>query len=148
MPKLAFLLLLFISYGVFAQKKPLDHSVYDGWQNIGERLLSNDGKYVAFTVNPQEGDGMLIIKATDGTNIATIARGYGASIAENSRFLVCRIKPTFTETREAKIKKKRPDEMPKDSLAIVDLSSGSITKVARIKSFKVPDIFAVPSPFS
>ena len=139
MRKLAFLLLLFISYGVLAQKKPLDHSVYDGWQNIGERLLSNNGKYVAFTVNLQEGDGMLIIKASDGTNKATIARGYGASITDNSQFLVCRIKPTFTETRDAKIKKKKPDEMPKDSLAIVDLSSGAISKVARIKSFKVPD---------
>lgn len=131
--------LLFIGTVLLAQKKPLDHSVYDGWQNITERLLSDNGKYIAFTVNPQEGDGQLIIKTIDGSTIAEIARGYNASITDDSRFLVCRIKPTFAETRDARIKKKRPDDMPKDSLAIVDLNSGKITTIARIKSFKVAD---------
>jgi len=131
--------LLLLATVVFAQKKPLDHSVYDGWQSIAERTISNDGKYIAFTVNPQEGDGTLMIKTADGITRANIARGYGMNITDNSQFLVCRIKPLFSETRNARIKKKRPDEMPKDSLAIVDLSTGNITKLARIKSFKIPD---------
>ncbi|TXT34563.1 MAG: peptidase S9 prolyl oligopeptidase active site domain-containing protein [Chitinophagaceae bacterium] len=131
--------LLLLATVAFAQKKPLDHSVYDGWQNIVERTISNDGKYIAFTVNPQEGDGTLMVKTADGATKAIIARGYGMSIADNSQFLVCRIKPLFSETRDARIKKKRPDEMPKDSLAIVELSTGKITKIARIKSFKIPD---------
>ncbi|MDP1842792.1 MAG: hypothetical protein Q8K64_05175, partial [Sediminibacterium sp.] len=131
--------LLLLATVAFAQKKPLDHSVYDGWQNIVERTISNDGKYIAFTVNPQEGDGTLMVKTADGATKAIIARGYGMSIADNSQSLVCRIKPLFSETRDARIKKKRPDEMPKDSLAIVELSTGKITKIARIKSFKIPD---------
>jgi dipeptidyl aminopeptidase/acylaminoacyl peptidase len=132
-------LLFFVKSALFAQKKPLDHSVYDGWQNIAERLLSNDGKYVAFTVTPQEGDGTLFVKTTEGTAKAEIARGYGASITDNSKFLVCRIKPFFADTRDARIKKKKPEDMPKDSLAIVELASGKVTKIARIKSFKVAD---------
>lgn len=134
-----FLLLVAISFSIAAQKKPLDHSVYDGWQNIGERLVSNDGKFIAFTVNPQEGDGELWVKKPDGSTIAQIARGYGAAITDNSGFLVCRIRPFFKETREARIKKRRPDDMPKDSLAIVELNTGKVTRVARIKSFKIPD---------
>ncbi len=136
---LPFLVLLFLSISVIAQKKPLDHTVYDGWQNITERMLSNDGKHISFIVAQQEGDGNLFIKKTDGTTVASIARGYGASITDDSRFLICRIRPLFAETREARIKKKKPDEMPKDSMAIVELNTGNITKVARIKSFKVAD---------
>ncbi|MFY8024235.1 MAG: alpha/beta hydrolase family protein [Sediminibacterium sp.] len=138
-----FIVLLFLGITSYGQKKPLDHSVYDGWQNIAERLISDDGKFIAFTVTPQEGDGLLYIKKKDGSNVAEIARGYNANITDNSRFLICRIKPFFKDTREAKIKKKRPEEMPKDSLAVVDLLSGKITKVAQVKSFKIADEQAV-----
>lgn len=134
-----FIVLLLLSVASYAQKKPLDHSVYDGWQNIAERLISDNGNFIAFTVVPQEGDGHLYIKRKDGTSIAEIARGYNANITDNSQFLICRIKPFFKDTRDAKIKKKRPDEMPKDSLAIVDLNSGKISKVAQVKSFKIAD---------
>ncbi|MEN9598649.1 MAG: hypothetical protein RL596_960, partial [Bacteroidota bacterium] len=30
----SFLVMLGITVSAFAQKKPLDHTVYDGWQNI------------------------------------------------------------------------------------------------------------------
>jgi len=36
--------LLFTFDFLLSQKKPLDHTVYDIWQNIGERMISNDGK--------------------------------------------------------------------------------------------------------
>jgi dipeptidyl aminopeptidase/acylaminoacyl peptidase len=126
-----------------AQKKPLDHGVYDGWQSIGERLISNNGQFVAYTVTPQEGNAELVIHHTGASNtqgpIAKIARGYNAVITEDSRFLVCRIKPFFADTRQARIKKKRPDEMPKDSLAIVELGKDSVWRFARVKSFKTPE---------
>ena len=58
---LVVLIVLLFAYPSFAQKKTIDHSVYDGWQNIGERSISNNGKYVVYAVNPQEGDGTLVI---------------------------------------------------------------------------------------
>ena len=47
---------------IMAQKKPLDHSVYDSWQSIGQKLISNDGKWVVYTIDPQEGDNELVIQ--------------------------------------------------------------------------------------
>lgn len=134
---LAFLLLPGIS--VLAQKKPLDHSVYDSWESIGERVISNDGKYVAYAVTPQEGDGVVYLQSTTGDYKVTIPRGYSISISEDNRFLVCRIRPFYKDTRDARIKKRRPDEMPKDSLAFIELGTTNITKVPRIKSYKIPD---------
>ena len=123
----------------FAQKKPLDHSVYDGWQNIGERAISNDGKWVVYTVNPQEGDNELVVTSGDGQYKKSVPRGYGAVITEDSRFVVFKIKPFFKETREARIKKKKPDEMPKDSLGIIEFGKDSLWKTARVKTFKTPE---------
>ena len=41
---------------LFSQKKPLDHSAYDGWKNLQNTAINNDGKVVATLIAPQEGD--------------------------------------------------------------------------------------------
>ncbi len=122
-----------------AQKKPLDHTVYDGWQSIGERMISNDGKWVVYTINVQEGDNELVIQSSDAKYKKTVARGYQAVITEDSRFVVFKIRPLYKEIREARIKKKKPDEMPKDSFAVVEPGKDSVNKVAKVKSYKTPE---------
>jgi dipeptidyl aminopeptidase/acylaminoacyl peptidase len=129
---------LLLSLSLLAQKKPLDHSVYDGWQSIGERAISNNGKFVAYTVTPQEGDGMLVIQATDNSFKKEIPRGYNVTISQDSRFVIFKIRPFFKETREARIKKKRPDDMPRDSLAIIEPGKDSVVKIARVKTYRTP----------
>jgi dipeptidyl aminopeptidase/acylaminoacyl peptidase len=135
---LVFCLMGFVNF-LSAQKKPLDHTVYDSWQSVGDRLLSNDGKYILFNITPQEGDANLILQSVSGNYKKEFARGYAAEFSEDSRFLIFKIKPTFKETRDAKIKKKKPEEMPKDSLAYIELGKDSIVKIPRIKSFKLPE---------
>ncbi|MBX3257855.1 MAG: S9 family peptidase [Chitinophagaceae bacterium] len=140
MRKIFLVILLCINTVLFAQsKKPLDHSVYDGWQSIGEKKISNDGKWIAYVVNVQEGDGVLQIQSADQTYKKSIDRGYSLFFTEDSRFLVCKIKPLYADTRQARIKKKTPDDFPKDSLAIIELGKDSIFKTARVKSFRVPE---------
>lgn len=121
-----------------AQKKPLDHSVYDSWQHIGERLISNDGKWVVYTIDPQEGDNELVIQSPQGNYKKTIPRGFNAVITEDSRFVVFKIKPFYKDTREARIKKKKTEDFPKDSLAVVELGKEEIWKAERIRGFKTP----------
>src|SRR5512138_1972477 len=130
---------LFTFHVLLAQKKPLDHTVYDSWQSIGERMISNDGKWVVYSINPQEGDNELIIQSSDAKYKKTIARGYNAVITEDSRFAVFKIKPFYKDTREARIKKRKPDEMPKDSFAVVELGKDSVYKVAKVKTYKTPE---------
>ena len=114
---LFFLSLFLMISPSFAQKKPLDPSVYDGWQHIGERVLSADGKYIAYTVVPQEGDGHLYIRATGDSYAKEIPRGANVSFTGDGRWAVFQIHPYFKDTREARIKKKTPEQMPKDTLA-------------------------------
>ncbi|MBL0183816.1 MAG: S9 family peptidase [Chitinophagaceae bacterium] len=140
MQKLFSLLFLLIAISGIAQnKKPLDHSVYDGWKSIGERMISNDGKYIVYAVNPQEGDGELMIQNASGQYKKIIARGYGAVITEDSRYVVFKIKPIFQETRQAKIKKKKPDDMTKDSIGILELGKEEVVKMPRVKGFKTAE---------
>jgi len=139
MKKLLFPFLLFIAITAIAQKKPLDHTVYDGWKSIGERMISNDGSFVVYTVNPQEGDGELVIQNPKTKYKKVVARGYNAVITEDSKFLIFKIKPFFQDTRQAKIKKKKGEDIPKDSLAIIELGKDSIIKITRTKGYKTPE---------
>ncbi|MFZ4057936.1 MAG: prolyl oligopeptidase family serine peptidase, partial [Ferruginibacter sp.] len=122
------------------QKKPLDHTLYDGWKSVGERQISNDGKFIVYAINPQEGDGELIIeKFEDSRYHKVIPRGNAAVITDDSKYVIFKIKPVFQETRQAKIKKKKADEMVKDSIGILELGTDSVIRVSRIKSFKAPE---------
>lgn len=129
---------------LLAQKKVLDHSVYDSWQSIGEKQISNNGEVVTYTIVPQEGDGCLWIRKYNTQKqqwdtIDSVPRGYQAKITNDAAFVVCKIKPLYQQIREAKIKKLKPENMPKDSMAIINIQTGSITKVAAVQSFLLPE---------
>jgi dipeptidyl aminopeptidase/acylaminoacyl peptidase len=140
MNKIAAFIFAFLPFFVIAQnKKVITHADYDQWESVGERYISNNGNFVVFTVNPQEGDGRLEIKTLNGKTIKVVPRGYNATISNDEKFVFFKIKPLFKDTRDAKIKKKKPDEMPKDSLAIYEIATDSLQKIPKVKSFKTSE---------
>ena len=134
------LLLLISCFSVKAQnKKPLTHAVYDGWKSVGEKAISNNGRYIVYTIVPQEGDGLLVINDMVNGKNREMERGYAPVISQDNRYVVFKIKPRYQDTRQARIKKKKPEEMPKDSMAIIVLGTDSIIKIPLIKTFKTPE---------
>lgn len=122
----------------YAQKKSLDHSAFDQWQSIGERYLSADGNWLAYTVNLQEGDGFLVIQSSKTNQQWQVPRGYQASFSHDSRYLVARIKPFFKDLRTARIQKKAVADFPKDSLYILELTRNHEQRIPEIKSYQMP----------
>ena len=139
MKRICSLCLLLLTIAVQAQKKTLDHSVYDQWQSIKDVVLSNDGNWMAYTITPQEGDGVLLVKKLNNNQVFKIERGTQLQFTENNGFAIAKIKPTFLETRQAKIAKKKPEDMPKDSLLIIDLASNEVNKIPSVKSFQLAE---------
>ena len=122
-----------------AQKKPLDHSVYDDWQSVSRTSVTKNGGYAIYSISPQEGDGTLTIANLKNGATSTVNRGYNQQLSYDDSWVVSLIKAPFAETREAKIKKKKADEMPKDSLAIISIQSSKVEKIPYVKSFKLPE---------
>ncbi len=136
MKKILAILSLIIGFSAYA-KKPLDHTCFDDWKKVTNHCLSNDGKWAAFSINPQEGDGVLTLRNTSSGKEIKIPRGSGIKFTADSRWAVANIIPLFKDTRQAKIDKKKNFEMPQDSLAIIDLSKVSVTKIPLVKGFKI-----------
>jgi len=135
---LSLTLLLFASV-CSAQKKPLDHTVYDSWESISSKKLSANGNWAAYVISRQQGDGHLYLASLAGNTRLKIPRAEGLEFSADGKYAAFFIKPLYAEIREAKIKKKKADEMPKDTLGIVDLTSMAVTKVPRVRSFSLPE---------
>lgn len=122
-----------------AQKKPLTHDVYDGWKSIASTTLSKDGKWLGYRITPQEGDDLLEIQNIETKEILQIERVSRFMFTSNSDFAMAEVKPEFQKVRELKIAKTSAKDMPKDSLYLIELATGNINKVARVKNFQLPD---------
>lgn len=120
---------------VQAQKKPLDHSVYDSWQSITSPQISDRGNVLTYLISPQQGDTTLVIRQNRNGREIRIPRGCKARISADEHFVICTIKPLFSVIRQARIKKTKTEKMPKDSLAIINLTNGKIKKFRDIESF-------------
>ncbi len=118
-------------------KKPLDHDAFDSWQYVRVTSLSNNGRWAAYEVNHQEGDGMLTFRNTATGKCINIPRGYRPRFTANSEWGAALIKPLFADTRKAKIDKKKGFDRPQDSLAIVNLRTGNVLKVPRVINFRL-----------
>jgi len=136
MKKLLVLTAVFFSLAAFGQKPSLDHSVYDNWKTVSAPVILNDGSWSYYQVTPQEGDRVLYVyNLATGTKYS-IDRGASPQFNNAGTKLVCKIAPLFQETRQAKIDKVKSDEMPKDTLAILDLVTGHVEKYPTLTSFK------------
>ena len=140
MRKISFLLMCaFITTLAYAQKKPLDHSVYDSWKSISGASVPRNGDILIYNINPGEGDTELVIEDIRTGKKTVVPRATRAKLSEDGTKVVAVIKPLFEQTRQAKIKKAKKDDMPKDSLAIIDVKTGKVEKFANLKSHGTPD---------
>lgn len=131
-------LLLISSALISAQKKVLDHTVYDGWKSLTNVNISHDGKISTALISPQEGDTTLVIRNNVSNKSLEIERINRYALSPDGAYTVGLLKAPFADRRQARIDKKKGDDVPKDSLVIVNNANFSVQKIANVKSFKTP----------
>lgn len=123
----------------FAQKKPLDHSDYDSWRSAAGASLSSDGKYLAYGAKPAVGDGELFLVNLETNQSTTYPRGTSQRFTRDGKFLIFTVVPAEADLEKARKEKKKPEEMPKNSLTIVNLASGTSRVIGRVQSVSIGD---------
>lgn len=109
--------------------------MYDQWESIGERIVADNGQWIAFVKAVQEGDNELIIRAVNSTQTYSVPRGYNPQFTADGRYAVALVRPFFAANREARIKKKKPEDFPKDSICVINLVNGGMTVKPNIKAY-------------
>ena len=120
-------------------KKPITHDVYDNWRSIQDTKLSDDGTRLVYALVAQEGDGELVARNLKTGAELRQPRGHDPALTPDGRFVVYVVAPPQADIAKAKKEKKKPEEMPKAGLGILDLSSGAALTFERVKSFKLPE---------
>ena len=142
--------------------RPLAHSDFDSWRSIATPQLSHDGRWLAYSFMPQDGDGELVVRevatgkehrvpvgalpppavppADENPNpeAGPVVRNIRIAFTGDSRFAVASTHPAKADLAAARRAKKKPDEQPKGGLVVVQLASGAVTRIADVKSFQVP----------
>jgi dipeptidyl aminopeptidase/acylaminoacyl peptidase len=149
-------------FGLAAEtKRPLTHQDFDGWRSIGATpVLSRDGQWLAYSFMPLEGDGEVVLRELTTSRELRVPvgalpappvtssdanperpaprRDVGIMLTSDSRFAVATIFPTQAETQQARREKRKPEEMPREGLAIIALSTGNVVRVPSVKNMQVP----------
>ena len=145
-------------------KRALTAQDFDSWRSLQGSTISRDGKFVAFVMQPQDGDGELFVKNTATGAEWRSPRGYRPptpppdasdpaatqaflaqgrllrpTFSADSKYLFFNIEPNKAEILKARKDKKRPDDFPKNALGIMDLSTGQVIKIERVKNYQVPE---------
>lgn len=108
--RVSFLLAFALSVSLEAQR-PLSHDDYDGWKSLRGTIVSQDGAWVAYQIEPQWGDGVLEVRNTTNNTVYTHARGGGPRFSADSRFCVFTVSKSKVEERQKKV-----DELRKKAL--------------------------------
>ena len=136
-----------------AGKKPITQDVYDLWRVIQSPSLSPDGRWAAYTVTPQVGDGEVIARATAAATEHRVSRGFTgrahltppnvdsgftappAQWSADSRvlaFMTYAPRAEFERARAAR----RPN--PRAWLSLLSVADGQVTRIERVRSFRLP----------
>ncbi|TDQ19659.1 dipeptidyl aminopeptidase/acylaminoacyl peptidase [Algoriphagus boseongensis] len=131
--------LLVVQIAVGQQKRSLTHADYDGWESLSSAKITKNGLFVGYQISPQDGDGRFEVFPYKNPDQKTvISRASAVSFTPDDAFLVGKIVPQKDSVRVLKLKKKKNDDLPKDSLFIFNLASGAMEKLPRVKSFGIP----------
>jgi len=136
-------------------RRALTPADWDSWRSISGTTLSADGRWVAYSLVPQVGDGALVVRSTDGLQEWRVPRGYigrpqliagyhgsrnegptPPAFSRDSRWVVTETSEPRSEYDAAR--RKSPKAPEHKGLAIVRLADGQVTNVERVKSFAVP----------
>jgi WD40-like Beta Propeller Repeat len=140
-------------------KRPLAHTDYDGWRSIVGQHLSPDGKWLAYALFPQAGDGEVVVRnlvtgqesrypagarpapppATEEEGPAPQAPVPTVTFSSDSRTLVFSAFPAKADVDKARKEKKTGDAAPKNAMVILDLAAARSIRVERVKRFQLAE---------
>src|SRR5690606_4839285 len=112
--------------------------VYDTWNRIAAPTLSNDGRWALFALTSEANDPSLTVTDVAGQTRHVIERAEAARFDDGTRFVAFTIKPAKAAVKEARQEKTPPARMPPDTLGILDLQTGAVTRVPRTRGFRMP----------
>lgn len=126
--------------------KPITLDDYPTFRRITGASISNDGKWMLYTIAPNDGDATLYVKALDADTVYEIGRGANASFAGTGGWVGYFINPPETNGRGGRggrggggrggaAQAGEGNQAPPRAFELLDLSTGTKMPFAGVGSF-------------
>lgn len=139
---LSFILLWILPCCIFGQsikiKKVLSHQDLVSWNKIKAPKISNNGDWVVYTLQAEEGDPTLKIYDAQANKLISFDHSNKAHISEDNQLVVFKISPPEDTLKALRRRKVEKNKLPKSKLGIYHLATGRLDTIDRVKNFKLP----------
>ncbi len=119
-------------------KVPLTESAYFHWKRINNTKISNDGRWLSYELNPGHGDGVLELVQLETLERQQFPAATQAHFDAESQWLVFSLSPPKTTLDSLKRRKVQEDDLPSDTLCILHLAAGHLTKIPHAANHQLP----------
>ena len=123
-------------------KRPLSMEDLLSWKGIRAPTLSNDGRWMAYVLAPNEGDAEFVVRGTAAgaaetrVPIGEAPAGFGANagvaISGNNRWVAYTIYPKAEDAKKAR----RDRRTLTNKLGVIELATGQKREFERVRSFR------------
>ncbi|TKJ32533.1 hypothetical protein CEE39_05260 [bacterium (candidate division B38) B3_B38] len=128
------LVIFLVSPAVMAQqKKALTFQDVMKFKAIMEAVVSENGSWIAYTAQPDRGDGKVNIHSTTEEKVFTIKRGSKPVFSKHSHWVAVVIKPKAIELEKAK------KEKHKEGMALLETATGEVSHFEKVERFAFSD---------
>jgi len=115
------------------EKKAMTMQDVMRFKHIRRPVISEDGAWLAFGLQPDRGDGEVRIRELNGGKTVVVPRGADPVISKDARWVGAVVKPPASELE------KSGKDKPKPGMALVDVASGKIKSFEKIQRFAFSD---------
>jgi len=122
-----------------AQKKQLDHADFARWKTLNQPALSPDGNWAGYTLTPGEGDETLVLHHVATGKDYNFPRGSRVAFSADHTLAAFLVKAPKAVTDSLRRRKVKPDDLPKDTLCLFNLSTKNLRVIPRVRRFVVPE---------
>jgi dipeptidyl aminopeptidase/acylaminoacyl peptidase len=134
-------------------KRPLTYDVYDSWRSIASPRLSDDGRWLVYSLTAPGDDGEVVARNLQSGQEFRSPRGVNAQITPDGKFVVFTIAPPKDGDDAAESESGDADQAAgrggraggagggndRNGLGIMSLADGKVTTFERVQSFKLPE---------
>jgi dipeptidyl aminopeptidase/acylaminoacyl peptidase len=122
-------------------KRPLTMEDLLSWKSIRFPTLSNDGRYLAYVLAPNEGDAEFVVRSTAANATETripvgeAPSGFGSTalaISGNNRWVAYTVYPKAEDAKKAR----RDRRTLPTKLGVIELGTGTKREFERVRSFR------------
>ncbi|MEO1410166.1 MAG: prolyl oligopeptidase family serine peptidase [Bacteroidota bacterium] len=141
MPYLPIIGLLFLSWNLSAQnpdKKTMSPAVYDLWSTIRDPQITGDGQWASYALHREDKDDRQCLYRVSDDRSYFFDRGQDGRFSYDDRFFAFRLRPAADSLKALRRRGVEKDDLPRDTLALFDLTSGRIQRIPGLHRFVLP----------